>query len=55
MCWCAAESALDSLDDIVSVDMISEIVDWAEQDALLSKICNTSCTFLCGHSRVSWC
>ncbi|KAK9808325.1 hypothetical protein WJX73_001885 [Symbiochloris irregularis] len=46
-----AETALDNLDDILSVNMISEIIDWAKSDPLLGRITNTDCAFLCGHSR----
>ena len=48
----AVESALDNLDDIVSVNMISEIMDWAKSDPLVGRIADPSHTFLCGHSRV---
>lgn len=54
-CLGAVESALDNLDDKVSVEMISEIIDWVKGDALLHTITDPGCTFLCGHSRVRGC
>ncbi|KAK9846302.1 hypothetical protein WJX81_001257 [Elliptochloris bilobata] len=45
------ESAFEPLDDLISVSMIGELLDWARLDPVLSRIADSSRTFLCGHSR----
>lgn len=46
------ETATDSLSDVLSVDMLSSLIDWAERDPLLSRVADPQHTLLCGHSRV---
>ena len=48
----AAESAVDNLDDEVSVKFIQEIMDWCGSHPVISKVSDTSRVYLCGHSRV---
>lgn len=49
----AAESAVDNLDDIISVKFIQEIIDWCGSHPVISRVSDTSRVYLCGHSRVS--
>ncbi len=46
------ESAFEPLDDITCVGMISELLDWARLDPVLSRLADPGRTYLCGHSRV---
>lgn len=48
------ESAFEPLDDLISVEMISEILDWARSDPILARLADPSRTYLCGHSRVRY-
>ena len=48
----AVESAFEPLDDLISVGMISELLDWARLDPVLMRLADPSRTYLCGHSRV---
>lgn len=43
---------MDPLDDLVSVKLIREIIDWSTTDPLLARIADPSNVYLCGHSRV---
>ena len=47
-----AESAVDNLDDELSVKFIQEIMDWCGSHPVLSRVSDTSKVYLCGHSRV---
>lgn len=49
---CAVESAFEPLDDLISVGMIGELLDWARLDPVLTRLADPSRTYLCGHSRV---
>ena len=46
------ESAFEPLDDLISVGMIGELLDWARLDPVLMRLADPSRTYLCGHSRV---
>ena len=46
------ESTLDVVDDLLSVDMISDLMDHVAADPVLRRIASSETTFLCGHSRV---
>ena len=48
----AVESAFEPLDDLISVGMIGELLDWARMDPVLMRLADPSRTYLCGHSRV---
>lgn len=48
----AAESAVDNLDDELSVKFIQEIMDWCGSHRVISKVSDTTRVYLCGHSRV---
>ena len=48
----AVESAFEPLDDLISVGMIGELLDWARLDPMLTRLADPSRTYLCGHSRV---
>ncbi len=48
----AAESAVDNLDDVISVKFIQEIIDWCSSHPVISRVSDTSQVYLCGHSRV---
>ena len=48
----AVETTLDVVDDVLSVDMISDLMDHVAADPLLRRIASPDRTFLCGHSRV---
>lgn len=48
----AAESAVDNLDDVISVKFIQEIIDWCGSHPVISRVSDTSRVYLCGHSRV---
>ena len=48
----AVESAFEPLDDLISVGMIGELLDWARLDPVLMRLADPSRTYLCGHSRV---
>lgn len=48
----AAESAVDNLDDIISMKFIQEIIDWCGSHPVISRVSDTSRVYLCGHSRV---
>ena len=52
LCVLTAESAVDNLDDELSVKFIQEIMDWCGSHPVLSRVSNTSKVYLCGHSRV---
>ena len=54
LCNAAAESAVDNLDDVISVKFIQEIIDWCGSHPVISKVSDTSRVYLCGHSRVSF-
>lgn len=49
---CAAETAVDNLDDVISVKFIQEIMDWCGSHPVISRVSDTSRVYLCGHSRV---
>ncbi|DBA93619.1 TPA: hypothetical protein ACH3X3_013696 [Trebouxia sp. C0006] len=46
-----AESAVDNLDDVISVKFIQEIIDWCGSHPVISRVSDTSRVYLCGHSR----
>ena len=48
----AVESAFEPLDDLISVGMIGELLEWARLDPVLMRLADPSRTYLCGHSRV---
>lgn len=48
----AVESAVDTLDDVLSVDFIQEIMNYVEDNPVLRRFADASCTYLIGHSRV---
>ncbi|KAA6427900.1 MAG: hypothetical protein FRX49_02562, partial [Trebouxia sp. A1-2] len=47
----SAESAVDNLDDVISVKFIQEIIDWCGSHPVISRVSDTSRVYLCGHSR----
>ncbi|KAK9820264.1 hypothetical protein WJX72_008273 [[Myrmecia] bisecta] len=49
--WDKLESALDNVDDAICVKFITEMMDWAETDPILSQLASTRDVYLCGHSR----
>lgn len=50
----AAETAVDNLDDVLSVKFIQEIMDWCGSHPVISRVSDTSRVYLCGHSRVNF-
>ena len=48
----AAESAVDNLDDELSVKFIQQIMDWCGSHPVISRVSDASRVYLCGHSRV---
>ncbi|KAL3132591.1 hypothetical protein ABBQ32_009124 [Trebouxia sp. C0010 RCD-2024] len=46
-----AETAVDNLDDVISVKFIQEIMDWCGSHPVVSRVSDFSRVYLCGHSR----
>lgn len=42
---------MESLDDVVSMNLVQEIIDWTETDPLMRRIANSRNVYLIGHSR----
>jgi len=57
-CWCRyvavlydkVETVMESSDDILSVSVIKDIIDWASTNPLMQKISDSSCVYLIGAS-----
>jgi hypothetical protein len=46
---------MDTLDDVLSVDFIQEIMNYVDDNPVLRRFADASCTYLIGHSRVRAC
>eukprot|EP00210_Caulerpa_lentillifera_P008006 g7645.t1 len=45
------ETIMEPLDDVVSIDLVREIIDWTQSNPLMRKLANSHSVYLIGHSR----